>query len=166
MTSRAGVSSVCSTEACVCDAAQAEAQRRPTPSLCLDPFGRAVADDWEDMTAELGVSTAVEMERMSSGARPLTKRPCHGRSRAYRTGEDTPDISTPVRVFKRPLLRSVPAGRKIVGALSPLADTGEDAVDAQAALARAMNGAASLAIVGCLGVGFFGSGLPAADRLR
>jgi hypothetical protein len=42
----------------------------------------------------------------------------------------TRHISTPVRVFKPPLPRSVPAGRKIVGALSPLADTGEDAVDA------------------------------------
>ena len=57
------------------------AGRGPGPAhsfAALGPFGRAVADDWEDMTAELNGSTAAEMERMSSGARPLTKRPCHG----------------------------------------------------------------------------------------
>jgi hypothetical protein len=53
------------------------------------------------VASALGVSTAVETERMSSGVCPLTKRPCHGGSRAYRTGEDTPDTMKHacVRVF-------------------------------------------------------------------
>jgi hypothetical protein len=77
--------------------AQAEASAGPLLRFAPGPFGRAVADDC-DMTAELGVSTTVEMERMSSGALPLTKRPCHGRSRAYRTGEDTPDTQARLSV--------------------------------------------------------------------
>jgi hypothetical protein len=62
----------------------------------------------------------------------LTTRPCHGRGQGLsdRRGIQTPEERLS-RVVKLPLLRSVPASRKIVGVLSRVSDTGQGGRDGE-----------------------------------